>query len=533
MRMRSRCAYWTTCCLAALLILGEPAGAGSPWDDPPGEPGRVVVSEEALGIAPADPFRSGSTGSGALPTIIQRNAGEARAFPAPQSELDNRRSTGDLLSRLEAAEARINELESLLDAPEPSYRNIYTSYFAESEEDSKPKEPDWEAGYEGGFYIRPTDPDKNPFMISIGGRMQFRHTAFARDEETWTDNAGVTRVVMDRNYFEIERGRLDFEGYFLSEDLEYYINFDFDTDDEHNVIAHDFWINYNFCPAFNLFWGKAFVPGSRDWLNGSTRTRFADRSMATTFFRPDRSVGVWAEGEPIETLFYRAMVGNGFNSTDLTQSELDNQFVYSMSVWKDVGDFGRGYSDLEWHEAPAAQIGNSFTTASMRDNGLGGPTPEQNFVRLTDGTVLIQPGALAPGVTVDHFDIYLYAVDAAFKWRGFSANAECFFRWVQSISGNGPLPIHQFSDHGYYAEAGYMIIPECLELNARVSQIYGDFGDAREYAGGVNWFINGTHNCKLTLDVTSLENCPANNSGPNYRAGDDGLMIRTQLQTAF
>lgn len=77
------------------------------------------------------------------------------------------------------------------------------------------------------------------------------------------------------------------------------------------------------------------------------------------------------------------------------------------------------------------------------------------------------------------------------------------------------------------------MIPQRLEVNGRISEVFGEFGDAQVYAGGVNWFINGTHNWKLTFDVTRLVRNPANNSGPNLRVGDDGVLFRTQLQVAF
>lgn len=127
----------------------------------------------------------------------------------------------------------------------------------------------------------------------------------------------------------------------------------------------------------------------------------------------------------------------------------------------------------------------------------------------------------------------LYSVDAAFKYQGFSANAEYFFRWLQSIEGDGALPQSQIYDHGFYAESGYFLIPHKIELNSRISQVLGEFGNAYEYAGGVNWFINGTHQWKLTFDVSKLTRNPISNSGPNLVVGDDGLLFRTQLQIAF
>ncbi|MEX1041934.1 MAG: porin [Pirellulaceae bacterium] len=438
-------------------------------------------------------------------TQVETAQGQAPVVPSQQQSL---------LERLESAEEKIRDLQS--------------------DREEGDSQPEWTSGYDDGFYIRPTNEEQNPFELRVNGRMQFRHTGFSRNVTHWTDSAGVVRPVRNRNDFEIERGRLEFSGFFLDPKLQFYINIDADTDDGHSAIFHDFWVNYEFSEAFNLHFGKAFVPGSREWFDGSTRTRFSDRSMGTTFFRPDRSVGIWATGEPLENLFYRAMVGDGFRTNDLTHDEIDSQFVYSGSIWKVVGDYGEGYSDLEWHCDPAARFGQSFTFAG-NDRLVPGrlPLAEGTLVRLSDGTRLTEHGALAPGVTVDQFDIQLYALDAALKWRGFSLNGEYYFRWLKSIQGDGPLPVDQIFDHGYYAEMGYFVVPQRIELNSRISEVFGQFGNAYEYAGGVNWFINGTHNCKMSFDVTRLVRNPANNSGPSLRVGDDGLLFRTQLQVAF
>ncbi len=428
----------------------------------------------------------------------------------------------------------VTALEQRLEAAERSILELKSEQAAHVLPEGPPAAHEWYVGYDAGFFIRPFDREQQPFELRVNGRVQFRHTGFARDVTEWTDNAGVVRPVTNRNDFEIERSRLEFRGFFLDPRQQFFLNLDGDTDDNHRIVLHDAWLNYKFGEPFDLYFGKAFVPGSRDWLNGALRMRLADRSMATTFFRPDRSVGIWALGEPWEGLFYRVMVGNGFNSTDLTPDEIDTQFMYSGSMWTDWGGYGQGYSDLECHEELAALWGHSFTFASSSGRDAAGATlAEQNFVRLSDGTRLTQPGALAPGVSVDHFDIYLYTVDAALKYRGFSVNGEYFFRWLQGLRGNGALPVQLLSDHGFYAEGGYMLIPERFEINGRISQVFGEFGDAQEYAGGVNWFVNGTHNWKVTFDVTRLQNSPVSNTGVNIRAGDDGLLFRTQLQAAF
>jgi hypothetical protein len=393
-------------------------------------------------------------------------------------------------------------------------------------------------GYDAGFYLRPKDPARAPYEMVINGRMQFRYVGFAREREFWVNSAGDVIPISNASYFEIERGRLSFSGFMLDEKLEYFINLDFDTDDADRVIMHDFWVNYEFSRAFDVYLGKSFVPGSRDWLNGALTTRFADRSLATSFFRPDRTNGIWVQGEPFDRRYYRMMLGDGFNTFGLqpVPEQIDDNFVYAVSLWADLGEgtYGRGYSDLEWHERLVAEVGTSFTFARQEGPGpTGEPRVEQNFIRLADGTNITTPGALAPGVVVNNFDIALWAVDAAWKWRGFSANGEYYFRQLSDISGTGPLPIRLIYNHGYYLEGGYMLIPDRFEVNARTSQIYGAYGPSREYAGGVNWFPKGSHNWKWTFDCSQIYQSAAQNAGPNYIAGETGVLFRLQLQAAF
>jgi hypothetical protein len=425
--------------------------------------------------------------------------------------------------RLEAQEQRIQTLEASL------------AEWKRREEVAVPKPSAWETGYDKGFYIRSTDPS-NPFALRINGRMQFRYTGVAPDNESY-DNLGTAASgspieLRPRNDFEIERGRLEFTGTTFDKDLHFYINLDADTDDGHQTIFHDFWFNYEFSEGFDVYVGKAFVPGSREWLDGSTASFLSDRSMATTFFRPDRSLGVWAIGEPIDGLHYRAMVGNGFQTTDLGFDEINDDLMGSGSLWVEpTGAFGRGYADLKVENNLRTRFGASLTYA--RENGVdsnGTPLSESAFLRLDDGTRLTSLG-------VDHFDVTLLAVDAAMKLSGFSLTGEGYYRWVNDIGPTGASPAG-FPDgsnesYGGYVGVGYMLVPEKLDVQVRYSTVQGDFHDSYEYAGGVNYYLDGTHANKLTLDVTGLDGSPTSNSGPGFTVGQDGLMVRLQWQASF
>ena len=383
--------------------------------------------------------------------------------------------------------------------------------------------PQFETGYDKGFFIRPTPENKDiiPFDLRIKGRMQFRHTAFK-------DDTGATS---DRNDFEIERGRLLFDGHFIDPKLRFYMQIDGDDDDNFDLKFHDFILTYAHSPGMNITFGKWKVPGSRDWLEASGRLRFADRSMATTFFRPDRTTGVWLHGEPAEGVFYNFNIGNGFWTTDMKPSQIDDNFGFAGSVWWEPwGAFGPGYSDLECHECPVIRIGNSFAFSDIDPTTAVG---ELARIRLVDSGALLTtafPGATGAAAG---YDVWLYAMDFAWKYAGWSFTSEYFLRWLQDFEGS-TVPVTEIFDHGFFVDGGYFLVPETIEAIARFSRITNDGNgpSADEYAAGFNWFFKG-HNLKLTFDVSVLNGSPAQNSAPGYRAGDDGVLFRTQVDAGF
>ena len=395
--------------------------------------------------------------------------------------------------------------------------------------------PAFTAGYDGGFRIKPRDKKKTPFDLKINGRLQFRWAAFQRDSSFFTNRLGTVEVP-SRNDFEIERGRLELKGFVLDEKLKYYFNLDADTDDNHGVIFHDFWFDYDLRDNLTVRLGKAKVAGSYEWLESSTTTRFSDRSLSTTYFRADRSVGVWLLGNTPNNFNYQVSVTNGFFSTDLEPEDVDNNFAYTgIYYWDPWGDVGKGYSDLKFHLDPVIRIGNSFSYTNTNPLDNGSPTREQNFARVSDGARLTDTGALAPGLTVNDFDQFLVSSFISGKYRGFSFNAEYYARWLQNFGTiEGPSTgINELFDSGFYIDVGYFLVPGKFEVNGRVSQIDGLFGDTWEYAAGWNWFHDESHKSKVTFDATVLEGNPTSSSSPNFEIGQDGILYRLQYQIAF
>jgi len=467
---------------------------------------------------PSQSYSGSATQMPSEPISSEAHSGSSTkmASEAMPAEMSSKMMMVDHSSESETVKAlteRINKLEEMLD------------------EDNLPA---FTADYNKGFRITPRDKKKTPFELKVNGRLQFRWAGFDGDSDTFTNRLG-TIDVPNRNDFEVERGRLELKGYAIDPRWKYYFNLDADTDDNHQVIFHDFWFDFDIGSNATVRIGKAKVPASFEWLESSTTTRFSDRSLSTTYFRADRSVGVWLLGETANKVNYQLAWTNGFNTTDLEPEDVDDNFAYTALFYKDpFGDYGKGYSDLKFHESPVIRWGSSWSYTNTEPNE-GSPTAEQSFARVSDGAQLTDTGALGQGLTVNEFDQFLVSAFIAGKYRGFSFNSEYYARWLQNfetVEGGAP-GINELFDSGFYTDVGYFLVPGKFEVLGRVSQIDGLFGDSWEYAAGFNYFHNASHKSKITFDASILPGNPTSSSSPNFEIGQDGVLYRLQYQIAF
>ena len=399
-----------------------------------------------------------------------------------------------------------------------------------------PSLPQYMAGYDGGFVIVPQADDDSPFSLKINNQTTFRYAGFLSEESSWIDSSGRVIPLVSSSNFLIPRGRLIFSGKALLPDLTYLLSIDYNSANSNPIGFRAYALNYEFSRAFTISVGQNKVPGSREWIASSFAPQEGpDRSMATTFFRPSLSQGIWFTGEPSDGLHYYAMLSNGFNTLNLRPSQLDNRICTSGSVWWEPwGAFGPGYSDLEAHEQPAIRTGGSYTFSIEEGSQANNNAPENSSVRLSDGTLITQLGAFAPGVTLQQFHISLAAIDLAFKYRGLSLSTEGYFQDLSALKGNGPLPLNSTHAYGGSLQGGYFIVPQEVEWYGRTSYVTGRYGTGSEYASGFNWFIiPGKNNLRFTADAAWLENSPADQNRTGLVAGQTGLLLRTQITASF
>lgn len=394
----------------------------------------------------------------------------------------------------------------------------------------------YRATYDQGFALLPTSSEMTPFSLKINSQNIFRYENFQREDASWTDSAGNQNPISNANSFQIPRGRLIFSGMAFDPNLSYLLNIDYNTVNRNPIGFRALELSYRFSRAFELHVGQSKVPGTREWLESAfAPLEGPDRSMATTFFRPSLSQGVWVTGNPLERVYYHAMMSNGFNTLNLSRSQLNDRFCWSGSTWWEPwGDYGRGYADLEHHLEPAIRVGSSYTFALGQGSQSDSDAVENSSIRLSDGTVITQLGAFAPGVTLQSYDISLAAFDLSLKYRGISVSTEWFAQDLSSLRGNGPLPLNSTRAYGGFVQGGYFIVPQKVELYSRGSFVTGHYGSGSEMAGGINWFIiPGKSNLRFTFDTAWLENSPADQNRTGYAAGQTGFLVRTQIAITY
>lgn len=441
-------------------------------------------------------------------------------------------SVARLQRQLDALQTSAGAAESPAVPPAPA-----TEVFAD---DSPPATPEWLTPathgvvYDKGWTLRPLDPQRMPYELTVSFHNQFRYTGFAAEESSYVNSAGQTVATPERSDFDINRGRLIFSGYAIDPMIEFYMNVDYNTVADQPIQMLMAWIKHPLHPAFRLAYGLGKVPGSWEWQESARYTLGAERSLATTFFRPSMTAGIWADGELLPGLHFHTLLGNGFNTYSLNASQLDTNLASSgMLWWEPLGPFGAGFSDLERHREPVVRVGQAFTFSRQDADPVGEPGPEQTVVRLSDGTRLVETGALAPGVTVNQFDLSLYALHAGVKSQGASLSGEYFFRWLNELQADGPLPTDSIFDHGFYLQGGYFVVPEKLELFGRGSAVFGPYGDGSELGGGANFYPLKRRDWRFTVDMARVNHSPAQQDRTGFEAGGSGLLVRMQVWTFF
>ena len=464
---------------------------------------------------------------------------------------------GDTETQLQALQTRVAQLEAQL-SKQGNNAELLKGMVAQM--DSAPAQMAADsaltAGYDKRFFIKSAD---DQFKLEFDTRLQFRHTYGLSDDGSNDMTQDGTRPALgtdgadsSASAFELERVRLYLRGHVLK-DIKYNICFESDDDSGSGDYLYMYEVSYNFMPEMGVKLGRYKGPFGKQETTSSGRQMLVDRSLANEVFNIDRTSGV----ELFGTLDmgdvkpnYRVMLFNGLqNNNDAPFSGNDNSpGVAARLAVPMMGATAKDFaneSDLKGHDNLVSQVGFSFAYSNDRneDHFAGGESDSYEFLgKNPDGRSDVYE---LGGETT------LLGVDFAMKSNGFSVILEGFYQHVDADAGElafgndfggRPDPITdaiidgcELDNYGWYAQAGYFIVPEKFELASRISGVHVDnTNDMYEYAAGWNYYISG-QDLKLSMDLSYIDDLPITSGSANFGGVQNNslFLVRTQLQFQF
>jgi hypothetical protein len=400
----------------------------------------------------------------------------------------------------------------------------------------EPKVETWGV-YDPGRGFRVARTDYGELDISAYGMVRYMN--HNDDNGSFKDHLGNVRSIDERQDIYSHRVMVFLKGWVGSEKLIYNVTlWTVNTTDQDAIFAN---IGYQFSKKFSLYAGLTGNPGSRS-LNGSHPYWLAhDRVMADEFFRPFFGSGIYAMGEAVPGLWYSAVVSNNNSTLGVKASQLDRKFGYGGTVWwmPTTHEFGPrgGYGDWEWHEEVATRFGFSVYSSDEQSFRNSSGNPDNTTLRFADSVNVFETGSLAPGVTIENADYRVLALDAGVKYKGMFLQGEFYQRWLDNFDADGPLPVGEVKDNGFYVQASFFPIKQKLELYGITSQIFGDgdagYGDSSEYGVGMNWYPYPTRNHRLNIQFLDVNKSPVSSTFGYYTGGLDGWSLASSFSVFF
>ncbi len=367
--------------------------------------------------------------------------------------------------------------------------------------------------YKLGKGVTFTSQDEK-YQLSVGSQMQFRYTMLDKD-----------RSSSDWSKFELKRIKLNFNGYAFTKDLTYKITYNLNVA---NALEETY-LNYRLIDEAQIRFGQDKVQFGRQWITPSGANQFVDVSPVTTAFAPLYDTGISINGKVAGGLAYYSVGGYGGVGQNTFREARDNAFAARIAV-NPLGDMAYSEADLDHSKKPLVSIGSSFYR-----NTLNGTT-ETNKLGFTQTAGWFGLGRALSATaitTTEPIDFNTAEVDAAFKWLGFSAQAEYF--WAQA---DGQISKRIARAQGYYVQAGYFVIPSKLEIAARYSFLDPNRDVANDHlaetTGAISWYID-KHNLKIQADYSNIhKQGRIASTGPGVGASPtDDQQARLQVQLLF
>ena len=357
----------------------------------------------------------------------------------------------------------------------------------------------------------------------------FRYMNQMPGTQTFTDHLGRERAVKARNDLNWHRTFVWLTGFFWDQRFRYNMSLWSLPTTQQTLLFGNMMFRVN----QGLTLGVGITPnltvrsvqGSWPFWGSS------DRQMVEDFMRGGFSSGFFITGQPISRLFYTASVNNNLSQLGVTAQNDTRDLAYSASLsWMPTtGEFGPrgGLGDFEYHANLATRFGISAGTSRESRYANDSVPPNHTQIKLSDGVNPFDANALAEGVTVKTLDYDEMAIDAGFKYRGFSFQAEYYRRRLSNFQTiGGPVPQSSIFDHGYQVQAMHMVVSQLVGVYGTYGRVFDDFGrNPYEISGGVSYYPSGTRSLRLNTHLIRVLRSPAASSFGFYTSGQSGTTL--------
>ena len=373
--------------------------------------------------------------------------------------------------------------------------------------------------YQPGKGFTFTSPDAR-FQLSLGGRGQFQYQYLDKDD--------VNGPVQEVSLWRIRRFKVYMGGYAFTKDLTYRVQADLAKSGTAQMLD-DAWINYRFIEEAQVQVGQFKMPFARGELTSDGALQFVDRANAVDAFKPSYDVGAMVQGRVAGgKLAYNAGL---FNGTGQSGTRTTNSGAWAARiVFNPFGEMRYSEADVENTPSPLLSLGANYFANTLKRNA------NSTFLDTTTSTPpyagtagWLGKDALNTAIfdNTEKVDVGTYGFDAAFKWRGLSVQGEYFVGKAEGKT-NGRVA----HSRGYYAQAGYFLLPKHLEVAARYSCVDPNRDKSRdlqiEVTGAVSYYFEG-HNLKIQGDYTNIHTQLATAG----KQPTDDKQMRVQAQVAF
>jgi hypothetical protein len=365
--------------------------------------------------------------------------------------------------------------------------------------------------------------------LNISAYGLFRYINQLPADQSFTDHLGRRREIDTRNDIQWHRSFVWLSGFFFRPQLRYTISIWSLPSTEQTLVFGN--LRYRFSSAFEVAVGIGPNLGSRSMQGPWPFLLSSDRQMADDFFRPGFTSSVWVAGELLPRFHYAVALGNNISQLGVGARRDAREMTLSASVWwqPTTGEFGPrgGFGDFEQHEQVATRFGASATYAPEdRYAPESEAAPGNTQIRLSDGVLLFETGALADMVTVRKADYNELAIDLGVKYQGFHLQTEYYLRRLSSFSATGPLPVESLVDHGFYVQAMHMVWPRTIGLYGTGSFVFDDFERRPwELGGGLSAYPSRTRSWRLNVHIMYVRRSPAGGFFGFYVPGQTGPIV--------